>query len=161
MDLQGIRFRVRRTGNGQNGDGRRGVRGSGGSEGRKEDEARWRRCSAREISWGRMWSRRDSCVQTLFARMMPQSAVPSIFLAAVLFWGGALRGLSRNRGRGCEGRPETVGCRLEGLLASQGAKESVQNLGGFGSDWKEFRVPCGAEEPEPVREADLVFDLAG
>ncbi len=26
--LQGIRFRVRRTGNGQNGDGRRGVRGS-------------------------------------------------------------------------------------------------------------------------------------
>ena len=77
------------------------------------------------------------------------------------FWCGDLRGLSRNRGRGCEGRPETVGCRLEGLLASQGAKESVQNLGGFGSDWKEFRVPCGAEEPEPVREADLVFDLAG
>ena len=31
--LQGICFRARRTGNGQNGDGRRGVRGSGGSEG--------------------------------------------------------------------------------------------------------------------------------
>ena len=29
VQLQGIRFRVRRTGNGQNGDGRRGVRGSG------------------------------------------------------------------------------------------------------------------------------------
>jgi len=51
--LEGICFRARRTGNGQNGDGRRGVRGSGGSEGRKEDEASWRRCSAREISWGR------------------------------------------------------------------------------------------------------------
>jgi len=28
VQLQGIRFRVRRTGNGQNGDGRRGVRGA-------------------------------------------------------------------------------------------------------------------------------------
>ena len=73
----------------------------------------------------------------------------------------ALHGLNRNRGRGCEGRPETVGCRLEGLLASQGAKESVQNLGGFGSDREEFRMPSSAEESEPVREPDLVFDLAG
>ena len=89
MDLQGIRFRVRRTGNGQNGDGRRGVRGSGGSEGRKEDEARWRRCSAREISWGRMWSRRNSYVQTLSATMIIRSALPSIFLAAV-FSGAAI-----------------------------------------------------------------------
>ena len=31
--LQGIRFRVRRTGNGQNGAGRRGVRGSGEENG--------------------------------------------------------------------------------------------------------------------------------
>ena len=77
------------------------------------------------------------------------------------FWCGDLRGLSRNRGRGCEGRPETVGCRLEGLLASQGAKESVQNRGGFGSDREEFRMPSSAEESEPVREPDLVFDLAG
>ena len=73
----------------------------------------------------------------------------------------ALHGLNRNRGRGCEGRPETVGCRLEGLLASQGVKESVQNLGGFGSDREEFRMPSSAEESEPVREPDLVFDLAG
>jgi hypothetical protein len=80
---------------------------------------------------------------------------------SAFFWCGDLRGLSRNRGRGCEGRPETVGCRLEGLLASQGAKESVQNLGGFGSDREEFRMPSSAEESEPVREPDLVFDLAG
>ena len=60
---------------------------------------------------------------------------------------GALHGLNRNRGRGCEGRPETVGCRLEGLLASQGAKESVQNLGGFGSDREEFRMPSVLRNP--------------
>ena len=59
----------------------------------------------------------------------------------------ALHGLNRNRGRGCEGRPETVGCRLEGLLASQGAKESVQNLGGFGSDREEFRMPSVLRNP--------------
>ena len=84
VSLQGIRFCARRTENGRNGDGRRGVRESGGSEGRKENEARWRRCSAREISWGRMWSRRDSCVQALFATMKIQSALPSIFSAADL-----------------------------------------------------------------------------
>ena len=83
------------------------------------------------------------------------------FRQRFFFWRGALRGLNRRRGRGCEGRPETVGCRLEGLLASQGAKESVQNLGGFGSDREEFRMPSSAEESEPVREPDLVFDLAG
>ncbi len=97
----------------------------------------------------------------LFRSMAIRSALPSLFFGSGFFWCGDLRGLSRNRGRGCEGRPETVGCRLEGLLASQGAKESVQNLGGFGSDREEFRMPSSAEESEPVREPDLVFDLAG
>ena len=67
----------------------------------------------------------------------------------------------RDRGRGCEDRPETGGCRLERLPASQGAKESVENFGGFGRDWEEFRMPREAEESESVSEADLVFDLAG
>jgi len=45
----------------------------------------------------------------LFRSMAIRSALPSLFLAAVVFWRGALHGLSPNRGRGCEGRPETVG----------------------------------------------------
>ena len=55
--LLGICFRARRTGNGQNGDGRRGVRGYGGSEGfrkvefgRKKDEWGVSRGSGKEIS---------------------------------------------------------------------------------------------------------------
>ncbi len=40
VKLLGNCFRARRTGNGQNGDGRRGVWGYGGSEGRKEHEVR-------------------------------------------------------------------------------------------------------------------------
>ena len=38
--LLGICFRARRIGDGQNGDRRRGVRGSGGREGRRKDEIR-------------------------------------------------------------------------------------------------------------------------
>ena len=41
--LQGNCFRARRTGNGQNADGRRGVRGSGGSEGCRKDEIRMKK----------------------------------------------------------------------------------------------------------------------
>ena len=39
---------------------------------------------------------------------------------------------------------------------SQGPKESIENLRGFGGNWKEFRMPRSAEESEPVREDDLV-----
>jgi hypothetical protein len=54
-----------------------------GSEKRKVDEAHWQRCSAPEISRGRVQLRRDPCVQALFARMIVRSAVPSIFSAAI------------------------------------------------------------------------------
>ena len=82
----GICFRARRIGNGQNGDGRRG------SEGLKRDEVRRRRCSAREISWGRMWSRRDSRVQAFFASMMTRSALPSIFRQRLFALASSRRG---------------------------------------------------------------------
>ena len=94
-----ICFRARRAVGGQNSDGRRGVRGSGGSEGLRKDEAGFRCCSERRISGGetRWW--RDSCAQALFSSMSIRSALPSIFPAAG-FGGVLLRGLSRNRGRG-------------------------------------------------------------
>lgn len=41
------------------------------------------RCSAPEISRGRMLLRRVSCAQALFARIIIRSALPSIFSAAV------------------------------------------------------------------------------
>jgi hypothetical protein len=55
--IAGNSFRVRRTGNGQNGDRYRGVRGYGGSEGRRKvefgrmkDESGVRRAAGKEIS---------------------------------------------------------------------------------------------------------------
>ena len=64
--LQGICFCVRRTVDGQNSEGRRGVRGYGGSEGLRKDEAGFRCCSESRISGGetRWW--RSSCAQALF-----------------------------------------------------------------------------------------------
>ena len=83
--LQGIRFRARRTGNGQNGDGRRGVRGSGRREGRRKDEIRRKKddwtvplCSERRISGGGCRLRRNSCAQALPASMAVRSAGPSL-----------------------------------------------------------------------------------
>jgi hypothetical protein len=65
MRLQGNCFRARRTGSGQNADGRRGVSGSVGSEGRRKDDFGCPRCSEERISWGeaRLW--RHSCAQAL------------------------------------------------------------------------------------------------
>ena len=58
-------------------------------------------------------------------------------------------------------RLEAAGGRLEGSASSQSAEKSIEDLGGFGSDRNEFHMPRSAEESEPVREPDLVFDLAG
>ena len=67
------------------------------SEGWRKDEVRRRRCSAREISWGMMWSRRDSCAQALFASMAIRSVLPTIFRQRFFLAQCSLRPQSESR----------------------------------------------------------------
>ncbi len=89
--LLGICFRARRTEDGQNGDRRRGVRGSGGSEGWRKDEWGVPRAVGRKISssfrnpvWGRTcprnsvarWVRPSTALVGLSKQSFARKGVP-------------------------------------------------------------------------------------
>ena len=87
QSLLGNCFRPLRTGDDENGERRRGVRGSGGREGRRKDAWAVPRCSERRTSGGesRWW--RGSCAQMLDVSIAIRAAAPRFtvgnFLAAV------------------------------------------------------------------------------
>jgi len=116
--LLGNCFRACRTVDGQNAERRRGVRGSGGSEGCRKDEWGCPSSAGRRISEAEFLSRRDSLALSLFSSLIFRSALPSSF------WRWYLRGAdpwpqSRSRTRM---EPSSRGLRLACGIPCAGRK---------------------------------------